>query len=85
MARYREAVRNRVYGLERAGLLQAPDPRDRVIYLPVPEVRAAAERAMERLPRDVDSDSAMPRWARDLDRGPFKPASPQLAGGSRDT
>ena len=74
-ARYREAVRERIDGLERAGLLPGRDANARTIALPSAAIRDAAERAMARLPRDNESDLAMPRWARELDEGTFTRAS----------
>ncbi len=76
-ARYREAVRARIDGLERAGLLPRRDASSRSVELPAGAIREAAERALARLPRDIDSDFAMPRWARELDDGPFTRASSQ--------
>ncbi len=70
-ARYREAIRERLEVLERAGLLPMRDANSLSTEPRADKIREAAERAIARLPRDDDRDFAMPHWVSKLDQRPF--------------
>ena len=79
-ARYRDAVRERITGLERAGLLPGREANEHALELPKAAIQDAAAGALARLPRDVDRELAMPYWARELEDRRFTRASTDSAG-----